>query len=266
MSQILILEKNFLESSTTFTPADNEATNIGTDFVDYLIDRKNTSGWATTGSSDSATCTLTAEMDASKDVTKVLLVEHNFKDFDLHYWNGTAWVLIESLTGNTETTTYHTIEKVAVYKVRITITATQAADEDKRLAQFIVTDGLSSGQFEAYPEIKSMKHKTAKKITTMLSGKALVIEGVGATEFTLSVKILKLDEDLTLIEKMYSNKEGFLVLLSGGNETQFSSKRVGYRKQDIYLMRAINDYSDDFYKGVYSAGVKISIKLREAIQ
>ena len=99
----------------------------------------------------------------------------------------------------------------------------------------------------------------------MMSGKALVNEGIGATEFELSFKVHKEDADLELIEAMYTNKQGFLVWLSGGNETQFSTQRIGYRKKDLYFMRTMDDYSDDFYKSVYSAGTVIRVKLREAV-
>jgi hypothetical protein len=268
MSQIRVFNKSYLDQSidgVTITAADDEATNTGQDFVNLLRDRKNNTGWATSGSSDSATCTLEAEFAAGQEMDTVILVDHNFKSYDLHYWTGVAWVLIESITNNTDTTTYHFFTAVTAYKIRLTITATLVADDDKFLAQLIATDVLSSGQFEGYPEIRRVKHKTNKRITKMLSGKALVVEGVGASEFELRYKLSKSDSDLSLIEAMYDNRQGFLVWISGGTETQFSTLRKGYRNKDIYFMRAMDDYSDDFYKSVYSAGTVVKIKLREAV-
>ena len=266
--QIRIYNKNKCDLSidnVTITAANDEATNTGQDFVDLLRNRSNSSGWATTGSSDTATCTLEFELASGQEVDTLILIEHNFKDYDLHYWTGIAWTLIEAVTSNTETTNYHHFNSVIAYKIRVTINSTQVANEDKRMAQFIITDKLQSGQFEGFPVIQAVKHKTNKRVSTMLSGKALVVEGIGSTEFTLSYKLINLDNDLALLESMYNLKQGFLISLSGGDEAQFSSSRIGYRKKDLYFVRMMDDYADNFYKGIYSSGVVIKAKLREAV-
>jgi len=268
MSNPIVLEKSAIDISLdgiTLTVADDEATNTGQSFVEYIRDRKNTSGWATTGSSDTATCSLIAELASGLDINSVLLIDHNFKDYDLSYWDGIQWVSIESVTGNTATSSYHFFTQAVVYKIKIEINATQIVDDDKFLAQLVITDYLSNGVFVGSPIIKNLKHKTAKKVNTVLSGKALVTEGEGAAEFSLSFKITSNDNDLTLIEAMYSRNEGFLVCLSGDDETQFSTLRKGYRRKDVYFMRMIDDYNDDFFKGVYVIGTVIKCKLREAI-
>jgi len=268
MSQIIVLEKNAIDLDITdisITASDDEATDNGQDFVDLLRDRTNTSGWGTTGSSDTATCTLEVDLNKGLQISKVYLIEHNFKNYDLHYWNGTAWVLIISVTNNTDTTSYHSFTAATVYKVKITINATMIANSDKLLAQLIITDNLGTGQFQGYPEIRQLTHTTNKKANQMLSGKIKVIEGIGAVQFELKWTITSNDNDLTLIEKMYTNKQGFLISLSGGNESQFSTQRIGYRKKDIYFVRMTDDYSDPFFKGIYSIGNVITAKLKEAV-
>lgn len=265
--QIKIFNKSYADLSVdnvTITAADDEATNTGQDFVDLLRDRKNSSGWATSGSSDTAVCTLEVELAAGQNVDTIILVDHNFKSFDVHYWNSTAWVLIEAVTANTETTTEHSLVGTQVYKVRLTITSTFVSDDDKFLSQFIITDKLSSGQFVGFPQIRKLRHKTNKRVKKMMSGKSLVVEGIGAAEFELSYTLTSNDSDLSLFEAMYDNKQGFLVWLSGGDETQFISQRKGYRKKDIYFMRTLDDLSNDFYRGIYVAGTKVKSKLGEA--
>lgn len=267
--QIRVMEKSVIDISRTgvvLAVTDAVATNDGTDFLGFLRDRKNTSGWGTTGSTDAANTQLEVTLASATNVSNILLINHNFEDYLLEYNNGTSWITVESVSGNLETSNYHNFTAVYMYAVRLTITAAQVVDADKLMSQLIIADNLQDGQFKAFPTISGTKHKTNKKLTTMLSGKALISEGTGAFECSLSVKILKDNDDLNLIESMYSNKEGFLVTLGGGDEDQFSSKRQGYRKEDVYFMRCVDDYSDDFYKSLYTSGVKIKIKLREAIR
>ena len=69
--------------------------------------------------------------------------------------------------------------------------------------------------------------------------------------------------DLTIIENLFASNDGFLVWLCGGDEDQFRSERIGYRLEDIYLMKCINEWKPVHYKGLYQAGMKVDLDLRE---
>lgn len=268
--QITFFKKNKIDLSSpniTITVTDAVATNTGQDFIDFVRNRKNTSAWLTTESTDAANTTLIISMDLGKDVDSIFLLNHNLKAYTIKYWNGSAYVDFStpiSETINTSITNNYNFTSVNTDKIQIIITGTQVADEDKKISQIIVTEKL--GQFASWPEIKKLTNSTNKKINRALSGKVHVVETVGAFSCSLSVKILSDDNDLSLIETIYNKNEGVLIWICGGDEAQFSSKRIGYRLQDIFLVRPTDEYDPTFYRGIYLSGIKTSITFQESIE
>ncbi|MCB0421147.1 MAG: hypothetical protein KDD61_09125 [Bdellovibrionales bacterium] len=270
-SQVMFFNKNKIDldnPNASITVTDGTATNTGQSFVDYVRNRNNTSAWLTTGSNDAANTQLDIDMIDERDISDIFLIGHNFKAFTIKYWNGSSYV--DFSTAISETTNavdfnHYSFTEVATSKIRIIITGTQAVDDDKVLKQLIFTNKVLTGQLTGWPEIKNTRHSTNKKISTMLSGKISVVESIGSFECNLSVKNWSSDADLSIVEEIYFGKRAVLVWLSGGDEAQFSSSRIGYRKEDIYLMRAIDDYRPDFVSGLYVSGLKIDLRLKEAI-
>ncbi len=74
-----------------------------------------------------------------------------------------------------------------------------------------------------------------------------------------------IDADLSLVEQFYFGRKGFLIALSGGDENQFSHLRVGYRKEDLYVMRVVDDYQPEWASFIYNNGIKLKMTLRESI-
>jgi hypothetical protein len=207
-------------------------------------------------------------MTDERDITSIILVGHNFKAYTLKYWNGSAYVdlpTVVSVTGNTDGTTFHEFAKTSTSRIELIITETMVVDADKKMLQTIITENLVTGQLDGWPIISKPRHSTKKKVTEMLSGKVNVVESVGGFSMDIKVSNWNIDADLDIIEEIYLGKRGVLVWVSGGDEAQFSHLRLGYRKKDIYLMRAVNDYSPEWTKGIYVNGLKINMKLREAI-
>ena len=270
-SQVMFFNKNKIDldnPNASITVTDGTATNTGQSFVDYVRNRNNTSAWLTTGSNDAANTQLDIDMIDERDISDIFLIGHNFKAFTIKYWNGSSYVDFStaiSESNNSETTNNYSFTEVQSSKIRIIITGTQTANADKQLKQLVITNKLLTGQLNGWPEIKNPRFSTNKKISTMLSGKANVVESVGSFEMSLSVKNWNDNSDLNIVEEIYFGKRAVLVWLSGGDVTQFSSERIGYRKEDLFLMRAINDYTPSFVSGLYISGLKIDLKMREAI-
>ena len=137
------------------------------------------------------------------------------------------------------------------------------ANSDKRLAQFIATEMI--GQLNAWPVIKKPVFKKNRQSTETLSGKIITAENVGGFFCNLEVKVLSDSDDLDVIEELYDSGVGFLVWLSGGDESQFRSVRKGYRLQDLFLMRCMNDYTPQWNEGLYKTGLNIDMQLAEVI-
>lgn len=270
-SQIKFFNKNKIDLSNdlvVLTVTDSVASNTGQSFVDFIRNRNNFSAWLTTGSNDSANTELLVDMVDGRELTEILLIGHNFKAYTIQYWNGSIFTDFStpiSETVNTETTNHHTFDLVSTSMVKIIITLTQVVDADKQLKQLILTDRVLTGQFIFWPLIKKPKHNTNKKVNLMLSGKVNVVESIGGFSMDLSISNWTKTTDLDIVEEIYFGKRGVLVWLGGGDEAQFAQQRIGYRKEDIFFMRAINDYIPEWRSGIYVNGLKITMKMREAI-
>lgn len=268
--QIKFFRKNHIDAdrvSPVITVTDSVATNNGQEYIKFLRNRNNNSGWNTSGSNDSANTQILVELRDYQNVDVIMFVRHNFKNFLVEVYDSGFGDFVEyaNIVNNEETTTL--LEK-SVYtdQVRITIYGTTEPDLDKTMRQLIITENFFSGQFEGWPIIKKPVTSLNKKVTSMISGKKRIVETRGAYSCELNVKLLKIDEDLTMIENIFFNREGVLMLLSGGNEDQFSSRRIGYRNEDIVLVRPVNELELPFVKGIYSTGIKIKMKLIEAVR
>lgn len=268
MSQIKLFNKNIADidnPNIAITVTDSIAVSDGQDIIDFVRNRNNNSAWVTTDSTDAANTTLEIDMADVEFIDTIILVNHNFKSFTIKYWD-TGWVDFSTPineTTNSDLTTEFAFDEVLASKIQIVINGCQEVDADKILKQLIIAKTLR--QLDAFPEIKSPKHSRNRAISRMLSGKSNFVSQVGGFTVDLKVKYWKNSDDLEAIEKIYTNRLPVLVWLCGGDEDQFSSKRIGYRKEDLYLMRPSNDYIPEWYNSIYTTGLSITVKLVEVV-
>lgn len=268
MSQIKLFYKNHVDidnPNIALSVTDTGAISDGAEVLDFVRNRNNTSAWLTTGSADINNTTINVDMADSLFIDNIILVGHNFKSFTLQYddggWQDFSTPINE--TTNTDGTTGFEFDEVMTSRLRLIITGTQTPDEDKILKQLIVVKSLR--HLEAFPEIQKPSHSRNRSTAKMLSGKSNLVSQVGGFKVSLKVKYWKSPEDLEAIEKIYTNRLPVLVWLCGGDEDQFSSKRIGYRKEDLYLMRPTNDYIPEWNSYVYSTGLNLTINLVEVV-
>lgn len=267
--QILFCRKNHIDLdrvNSTITITDAIATNTGQDSVDFLRNRNNISGWLTTDSTDAANTVILSSFGGDfEDVDYISLIRHNFKDY-LVEWQDSfdVWATYVNVASNTKSTNVHQLTTpVNAKAIRITVTAMQTLDEDKEMRQLIITE--KKFKLVGWPVIKKPVHSRNRKNNKMLSGKINVVDTQGAFSVDLSIKLTGDDNDLSIHEDLYDQIEGLLLLLSGGDEDQFQTKRRGYRNEDIVLVKTINEYTNPYYKGQYISGIKVLIKLAEVI-
>lgn len=268
--QIQFYEKSKLDlsnASASITVTDAVATNTGESFVDYVRNRKNTSAWLTTGSTDVAGTTLDITLGGDFDIDTIILIGHNFKSYTIQYFDGATYSDFStpiSETTNAESSTRHTFTSVQANLIRLVINSTQTVDADKILKQLIVTESI--GTLQSWPEIKKPRHSTNKRKNQMLSGKINLVESVGSFSATLAIKSCRNSADLDIFETIWFRKEGVLMQLNGFDEAQFSSLRIGYRNEDLYLIKPINDYTPSFVDSVYQAGIALELQIQESIE
>lgn len=262
-SQIIFFEKNKCDyslSDVTTTASQGSA------YADYALNRSNQSAWVTSGSVDADNTSLVIDWSDQKRITDIILVLHNFKAYTIQYWDGSLYQDFSpaiSETTNTVDTTHHKFTEVITSKVKLIITGTMTANQDKVLRQFIATKQI--GQLDAWPVIDNPTISRNRQKTTMLSGKQSIRENVGLFTCKLKIAYLKSDADCLIVESLFESNEGFLVWLCGGVETQFATVRKGYRLEDIYLMKCSNEYMPEWYQGVYKTGMVVDMQLVEVV-
>lgn len=252
----------------TLTVTDSVATNTGQDYIDLIRNRSNNSGWLTTNSDDTANTEILVDLVDVLNVDMVGLIRHNFKDFTIEYFDEDllSYETFESFTDNTESSNIsESATTISTSKIKITINSTQVADADKVLRQLVITEKLLTGQFNGYPQIKKPTTSFNKKVNRLLGGAVNVVEKRGAFSCSLDVRLLSNDEDLDIIEQIYFQREGILMLLSGNKEDQFLNRRVGYRNEDIVLVRPTNELELPYFQGIYKNGIVIKMRLEQSV-
>lgn len=268
--QIKIFEKarsDLSNDNCLITVTDPIATNTGQDFINYIRNRNNFSAWLTTDSTDAAGTTIEVDLLDEWELGEILLIKHNFKSFTIKYYDG-GWTDFStpiSETANTEVTNHYSVTPVTFSRLQIVINGCHIVDADKVLHQLIVTSKLGTGQFDGWPVMKAPKLVTNRRKSTMLSGKINIAEGIESFAVELTVQNWKSDADLSIVEDIYFKRSGVLVWPCGGDSAQFSSIRLGYRVEDIYLMRPTNEWSPEWVDGIYTSGMKVKIQLAESV-
>jgi len=267
--QIRFFRKNHIDydrPNPVLSVTDTLATNDGSASLQYLRNRNNFSSWATTGSLDANNTQLLINLGDIQQIDSIILVKHNFKNFLVERRNLTLDIFetLENVTNETDTTTFIDTDSYTD-QIRITIYGTQVTDSDKRMTQLIITENFGAGQLESFPTIGKPTASVNKKVSRLLGGKSNIIETRGSFSASLTVSFLNIDSDLSLIESIFLNREGVLMLLSGSNDDQFASRRVGYRNEDIVLVRPTNELQLPYVDGVYTNGIKIKIDVTEVI-
>lgn len=268
--QIKWYKKNFADidnDNTTITITDATATDNGQAYVDFMRNRKNTSGWRTTGSNDAANSQIDVDLGDSYDVDRILIVGHNLKAFTVQYWDGASFADFSTAvneTTNTKTTNEFSFTSVSTDQIRIVITGTQTVDADKVIKQLIITESL--GQFEGWPQIRKPRSSKNKRTTKLLSGKSLVTRQVGFFSCQLSVNNWLSANDVSILESIYFSLDGVLMWINAGDDDQFARNHIGYRSEDIYLVSPTDEYTPEFFDYYYRTGIKVTMKLEEVVR
>ena len=93
-----------------------------------------------------------------------------------------------------------------------------------------------------------------------------MIQNSGARKITIEHNNQIDDNDLDLVEQMFNSFSGFLLWLCGGDETQFRTRRIGFRLQDLFLVAPTNELENPWGdNGRYSEGTHYSLKLAEVV-
>lgn len=255
------------------------AASTATDSARRALDRNPVSYWRSSMSNDATTETLTLDFVDPVTLTRLLLIDHNFKSFDVMYYDGASYVHFASVVGIdgakaniTETvfaddSAYYEFASVTTTSIRVRMYTTQIADVEKYINQIIITTEL--GTLEGYPDISNIENSRNSKDVKMLSGRIISMKGNSSFRAKLSFKDYPPDltADLDLMFSLWDRERSFLVWFCGGRRgsAYFRYALKNFRLRDIYNMQAGDKINPDYSKNVYTNMVNLTIDLNEAV-
>ena len=167
----IVFKKSSMDLSfggVVITVIDAVAADTGEANANLVRDRKNTSGWSTTDSTDAAGTIFQVVYEDEIDLDSLFLIGNNFKDYTVEFFDGASWTNFITVTGNSNPVNFHEFAKFTAQGIRLIITACFTVDEDKFLSQMITTERI--GQFVEKPMVTHEASKNRKTLS-LISGK-----------------------------------------------------------------------------------------------
>lgn len=158
--------------------------------TDNMLDRNvNTFSGTDGANDDTTTVTETFDMEWERSVDTFVL-RSNLKDFDIQYWDGAAWQAFSpALTYTTNTKEFLLIQlasAVDTSKIKLTMTKTITADEEKKIYQFEITKKITEMYLE---EISNLTREWKQVEFSNIYGKSILVvkyPNYGNMEITLN--------------------------------------------------------------------------------
>lgn len=172
------ITKNLLQTTTDYVVQSN------TSLVQFLFRRDRRFQYASTGfNNDATTTTIQLSLGQTTSVSRLALVNMNWKDFTIHYNGTTANTLNLTSTGattssdwssNSEPSMYLQFATIQATQIDIDITGTITADAEKSIGYVYVADTKlvfprvpSSSQYKARYDVEQKSHKLSDGSTRL---------------------------------------------------------------------------------------------------
>jgi len=271
--------KFFNKSQSLAADGSSMVASSGVGSEDYALDRNPITKWRSVGSDDTTTETLTLTLPTATTIDRILILDHNWKEFTIKYDSATDFTTVVGLDGAlgggitetayVDTSLYYEFASVSATTIEITVTKTHVVDAQKYASQIIVTTEL--GTLQGYPEIADVEHKRASRNSVMLSGRMLIQKSIESHDMQLNFKNYPArspyDADIDLMFSLFDRDDSFIVWPCGGRRgsTYFSYGLRGFRLQDAYTMQVEKPYKVKFSKNVYQNSVNMAVALAEVV-
>lgn len=246
------------------------------------IDKNPLSYWTSVASNDSTTETLTLTFPSST-LTRVLLIDHNWKQYTVKYWNGSAFTDFTNVVGLdgalgggiSETTfadpaSYYEFSSVTTTQLQVTVTKTQTVNAQKYINTIVGT--LEIGTFVGYPTV-SLNVSRNQRALSMLSGRKKIVKSNQSIQIALGFSTYPASSvgspDLDIMMTLLDRDTPFLTWLCGGrrgsNYFKYANLR-GFRLIDLIYTQVNADYAEAFTNNIYVGTVELgSIVLEEHV-
>jgi len=240
----------------------------GTSSGKFILDLDVDTYWTSLGSSDGVSETITISTSKSQTIDRILLLDHNFKTYNVKYYDGSSYVDFANVikiggatlstineTNYDQDSSYYEFTQVSTTSIRITVSHTQIPNEDKYLSQAIASTEL--GTFVGYPEINSVTMDRNNRVKKTIGGRFSVQKANKTFGFDLrfrnypSSDVYNVDIDLALT--LFESEDPFIIYACGGRyESQHFKKAIpGFRLKDAFLMQINRAYKLKYLKNIY---------------
>lgn len=245
--------------------------------INSILDVSRYTQWESVGSNDLTTETITINFPRGLDIDRLFLVDMNFKEFNVKYYDGLSFVDFTNIVGVngveyatiTETifaedTAYYEFDSVNTTSIQIQVTKTQSANAQKALTQFIATQEI--GTMEGFPRLRPDSNRNETKAKA-LSRRYVVQKTYETNRIKLTFKTHPFQNDVDICENLFNREEPFLVWPCGGRtgEQFFKISMMNWRLKDIYNMQLTGRMKNEFERGVYLLGFNKSLTFEEHV-
>jgi len=266
---VKFFDQNFAGSSLGGIIADTLGT--GSSVVANAIDKNRQTFWKTVGSNDTTTETLTLTFPSTA-LTRLLLLDHNWKQYTAKWWNGSSFVDFTTVVGLdgalgggiSETTfadpaSYYEFDSVTTTEIQLTITKTQVANAEKYINQIVATTEL--GTLQGFPKVAVSKVSRSPRSTQMMSGRYKVVKSLEFADIQLDFSEYSgastYSPDLDLMYALHDRDTPFFMWPCGGRRgvTYFKYQLRGMRLKDCYLVQLVTDLEGVLPQEIYTSTV-----------
>lgn len=247
----------------------------------YCIDRNPSTYWRSVASNDLTTEEIVVTFDEDKTFSRLFLLDHNWKDYNVKYDVAGVWTNFANVSGLdgsvasvvqttfADNSSYYEFDSITTGSIRIQVTKTQTANQEKYLSQIICTEEI--GTLQGYPTISSVDVDRNSRVKKTLSGRYVVQKSEETFGCDLAFKNYPVtstyNEDIDIAMALHDREESFLVWLCGGRRgtDYFRYTLRGFRLMDVIPMQITKAFKLSYASNVYINAVNASVSMEESI-
>ena len=229
--------------------------------------------WESSGSDDLTTETYTVTLSSAVEISRLFLVGHNFKKFQVKYGASLDFANVIGLdsysdnkidiTGFSRNTAYFEFDAVTTDTIILTVDTAQVVDAEKFLTQFIVTNEI--GTLTGYPKLDSVSIDPSARAIKAISGRNHVRKAYKSASFKLALNRYPNQADIDILDGLFDRNTSFLTWICGGLPDQFTLSQRGFLVENIYNMEIFKPLKNSHDKNVYLMGVNQSYSFIEVV-
>jgi hypothetical protein len=270
---VKFFDQNFVLSAFGGTIVDTLGTSLTT--AASAIDKNRQTYLRTVGSTDLTVETFTLTFP-SATFNRIILVDHNWKQYTVKYWNGASFVNFTSVVGLdgslgsgisetvfADNSSYYEVASVTTTQIQITVTKTQTVDAQKYIGQIMAT--LELGTLQGFPKVSGSTIGRSIRQMEMLSGRAKMVKGLErfsiALDFSEYATATTYTPDLDLMYTLADRDTPFVIWPCGGRRGRnyYRYAPRGMRLQDIYLVQLATDIEGTFPQDIFTSTVGLGV-------